>query len=147
MKNVIFDWKRTLYDPDTKELIEGVLNLLDYLKNQNIPMVLIGKGREDMQVEVDRLQVRAYFKEIVFTEGNKDLNVFTPYVSEENPKNTIFIGDRVRSELYIGNKLGATTIWVKQGKFATELPENKDQKPDYTTISLKECSSLMKNLI
>ncbi len=37
-----------------------------------------------------------------------------------DPKKTIFIGDRVRSELEIGNKLGATTIWVKQGIFADE---------------------------
>jgi len=51
-KTLIFDWKRTLYDPDTKTLIKGALDLLEYLKNKNIPMVLIGKGKEDMNEEV-----------------------------------------------------------------------------------------------
>ena len=58
----------------------------------------------------------------------------------------MLIGDRVRSELEIGNKLGATTIWVKQGKFADELSENKDQKSDYEVTSLNGCLKLLKTL-
>lgn len=147
MKNIIFDWKRTLYDPDTKELIAGAKELLELLNNKNVPMVLIGKGGDDMQEEVDRLGVDKYFQKIVFTQGEKDPNTFLPFVSKEDPIRTVFIGDRVRSELEIGNKLGATTIWVKQGKFVTEEPESEDQKPDYTRTSLKECISLMESLI
>lgn len=70
IKTIIFDWKRTLYDPDTGVLIEGALDFLEYLKNKNIPMVLIGKGGEDMNEEVDRLGVRYYFKQ---AGGNNDL--------------------------------------------------------------------------
>lgn len=147
MKNIIFDWKRTLYDPDSRALIDGTRELLDFLKSNTIPMVLIGKGRDDMQEEVNRLEVGGYFQKIVFAQGEKDPNTFLPFVSKENPKKTVFIGDRVRSELEIGNKLGATTIWVKQGKFAIEDPGSEDQKPDYTVVSLKECISLMESLI
>lgn len=146
MKTVIFDWKRTLYDPDRKELVKGALNLLSHLKNKNIDLVLIGKGGEDMQEEVDRLKVRSYFKTIVFAQGDKDPKVFADFISDD-PGQTILIGDRVRSELEIGNNLGATTIWIKQGKFANEEPESEDQKPNYTVISLKECISLMDSLI
>lgn len=144
MRNIIFDWKRTLYDPDNKVLIDGARELLDFLKSKDIPMVLIGKGGDDMQQEVDRLGVGGHFQKIVFAQGEKDPNTFVAYVSKEDPKKTLFIGDRVRSELEIGNKLGATTIWVRAGKFAAELPENKDQEPEYTVNSLAECLKLLK---
>lgn len=143
---VIFDWKRTLYDPDNRVLIDGARELLNFLESKNIPMVLIGKGGEDMQQEVDRLEVVSYFKQIVFAQGNKDPNIFAKYISKDEPKDTVLIGDRVRSELEIGNKLGATTIWVKQGKFADELSENKDQKSDYEVTSLNGCLKLLKTL-
>lgn len=141
---IIFDWKRTLYDPDTKKLIEGAIDLLELIKARNIPMVLVGKGGEDMNNEVNRLRLREYFSEIVFAEGEKDPNIFAKYLTRP-PKNTLFIGDRVRSELEIGKRLGATTIWVKQGKFANEEPESSDQQPDYTVASLAECLNVIFN--
>lgn len=143
---VIFDWKRTLYDPDQQILIDGAKELLDLIKSNNIPMVLIGKGGDEMEDEVSRLEVKGYFKQIIFAEGTKDPHMFMPYISENGPKKTLFIGDRVRSELEIGKKLGATTIWVKQGKFAVEEPLNEDQKPEYTVSNLADCRLLLKNL-
>lgn len=147
MINIIFDWKRTLYDPDNKVLIDGATDLLGFIKGKNIPMVLVGKGGDDMQQEVDRLGVGVSFQNIVFAQGEKDPNTFAAYVSKDDPKKTLFIGDRVRSELEIGNELGAITIWVKQGKFAQEEPENKQQEPDYTVTSLNDCLNLLKGLI
>lgn len=144
INTIIFDWKRTLYDPDKKLLIKGAKEFLEFILLQNIRMILVGKGGEDMQAEVKRLGVKKYFQKIVFAEGAKDPKVFIPYISIDHPKLTIFIGDRVRSELEIGKKLGATTIWVKQGKFATELPTNNKQKPDHTVKSLSECMKLLK---
>lgn len=143
---VIFDWKRTLYDPDQKTLIADAKNLLQFIKRNNIPMVLIGKGGEDMKEEVNRLRVKEYFKQIIFAEGAKDLHIFMPYISKGNSKKTLFIGDRVRSELEIGKKLGATTIWVKQGKFAAELPLDADHKPDYTVSSLSACRVILESI-
>lgn len=146
IKCVIFDWKRTLYDPDTKNFIDGAVELLEFIKSKNISLVLIGKGGDDMHYEVDRLGVRKYFKEIVFARGEKDPQVFRTYISKDNPETTLIIGDRVRSELEIGKKLGATTIWIKQGKFASEEPDNTDQKPDYIVLSLRKCKDLLLGL-
>lgn len=143
---IIFDWKRTLYDPDKKELVDGSKGLLEFIKSKNIPMVLIGKGGDDMHEEVKRLDAGKYFREMVFAEGEKDPKVFSIHISKDNPKSTFVIGDRVRSELEVGNKLGATTIWVKQGKFAYEEPENTLQNPTYKVSSLEECLSLLSSL-
>lgn len=144
---VVFDWKRTLYGPDTKELIKGALNLLEFIRSKNISMVLVGKGGDDMRGEVERLKVKQYFRKIVFAEGEKDPNIFIPHVSKDDPKMTVFIGDRVRSELEIGKRLGATTIWIKQGKFADEKPENQEQEPDYTVSNLSQCQLLLKSIL
>lgn len=145
VRAIIFDWKRTLYDPDNRVLIDGATELLEYIRRKNIKMILMGKGGEDMQKEVERLRVEQFFSHIVFAEGEKDPKVFAKYIEES--KRTLFIGDRVRSELEIGNKLGATTVWIKQGKFAQEEPENKQQEPNYTVASLNDCLNLLKGLI
>lgn len=144
MKTIIFDWKRTLYDPDNKVLIDESLDLLRFLKQKNIPLVLIGKGSEEMYDEVERLDVKDYFSKIIFHEGAKNQDLYADFIDKKSPKDTIIIGDRVRSELTIGNTLGATTIWVKQGKFVTEEPENDNQKPTFTATSLTAVKEFIK---
>lgn len=145
IKNIIFDWKRTLYDPDTKSLIKGALKLLKFIKSKDIVISLIGKGGEDMEEEVKRLNVRKYFSFTFFAEGDKDPSVFNKIIST-NPKETVLIGDRVRSEIEIGNRLGVITIWVKQGKFAEEKPENAEQEPTYTVTVLPDCLGVIQSL-
>ncbi len=144
MYKIIFDWKRTLYDPDAKTLINGTLPLLKFLKQKNFDLILIGKGGNEMDQEVKRLKVRKYFSEVIFREDKKDKKLFSSFISKKNPKLTIIIGDRVRSELEIGNKLKAITIWVKQGKFSKEIPLNKYQKPNFIVGSISELLTTFK---
>ena len=146
IKNIIFDWKRTLYNPDEMTLISGAKEFLDLVKEKNIPMILIGKGGENMESELERLEMKTYFSEVFFQEGDKDIELFKKYVDVNNPKSTIIIGDRVRSELQIGNILGATTIWVRQGKFADEEPENESQTPDFVVGGLGEVKEVLEKL-
>lgn len=138
MYTIIFDWKRTLYDPDSKTLINGTLQLLKYLKQKNVALFLIGKGGSEMNQEVKRLKIYKYFSKIIFEEEKKSERLFKPFISKKNSSLTLIVGDRVRSELEIGNKLKVITIWVKQGKFAEELPLNKNQKPIYIVYSIFE---------
>ncbi|TAL14276.1 hypothetical protein EPN95_03445 [Patescibacteria group bacterium] len=147
MKTVIFDWKRTLYSPEDKDLIDGAVGILSFLKDKGMYLAVVGKGDTDMYDEVDRLGVRDYFSHIAFREGSKDVELFEEVVNKAGPDQTIFIGDRVRSELEVGNTLGCKTIWVRQGKFADEEPENKNQEPTYTVASLLEARSLLGALL
>ncbi len=147
MKTVIFDWKQTLYNPEQKNLIEGAADILTYLKNKGMYLAVIGKGNVDMYDEVERLGVKQYFNHVAFREGTKDAELFEEIVNKEGADQTIFIGDRVRSELEVGNSLGCRTIWVKQGKFADELPENKNQEPTYTVNSLLEAQQLLETIL
>ncbi|MEK7617480.1 MAG: HAD hydrolase-like protein [Patescibacteria group bacterium] len=146
IKNIIFDWKRTLYDPEEDKLIIGAKEILKFIKNRNIPMILIGKGKDDMEDAVDRLGIRKYFLDIIFAEGDKDPKIFKRFLSD-NPQETVVIGDRVRSELEISNQLGAITIWIKQGKFAFEEAENESQQPKFVVANLNECLNLLSRLM
>ncbi len=143
INSVIFDWKRTLYNPDDGTLITGSREILEILQKNKIPLFLMGKGGDDMYEEVKKLDVERYFTNIVFQEGAKEDALFKPFVSKDKPSGTLFIGDRIRSELAVGKSLGATTIWVRQGKFADETPENVSQEPDYTIASLVEAKALL----
>ena len=141
--SIIFDWKRTLYDPDNGTLLEGAEEILKMLRGHEMPLVLVGKGGNDMYDEVKRLAVTDYFKNIVFQEGTKEDSLFKPFVPESNPSSALFIGDRIGSELAVGKRLGATTVWVRQGKFANEVPANASENPNYTVKSLVEAKKLL----
>ncbi|MFA5791717.1 MAG: HAD hydrolase-like protein [Candidatus Paceibacterota bacterium] len=145
INNIIFDWKRTLYNPDDGTLIEGAKEILEVLQHKNIPLTLIGKGNADMYREVKRLEVEKYFSNIIFQDGLKENSLFEPYISKDDPSSTFFIGDRVKSELAVGKSLGATTVWVRQGKFSMEEPENENQMPDYVVTTLIEVKDLLIN--
>jgi phosphoglycolate phosphatase-like HAD superfamily hydrolase len=136
--SIIFDWKRTVYNPETRTLIHGAITLLDYFSQHKIPLYLIGKGKEEMYAETARLDVAKYFTEILFVEGSKDPNDFLKFMDKNNPEQTIVIGDRILSELAVGKSVGATTIWVRQGKFAVEEPEDESQQPDFVVVKLSE---------
>jgi len=145
MYTIIFDWKRTLYDAESKKLIDGALNILKFLTTKWSKVILIGKGGDEMYQEVKRLKVEEYFSKIIFQEGKKDMKVFSEFVSIKNPKLTMIIGDRVQSEIEIGNKLNTTTIWIKNGKFSEELPINKIQEPTFTFNSLVDLSNFFRS--
>lgn len=134
----IFDWKRTLYDPENKNLIEGVLETLGAVSQKGGRMVLIGKGGREMYDEVERLGIKEFFDYILFEEGPKRAVQFEAFVDPKQPRQTIFIGDRLKSELTIGHDLGATTIWVRQGKFADETIPGSTWSPTHTANSISE---------
>lgn len=136
--SIIFDWKQTLYDPDSGELVSGAVDVLGYLKQRNATVYLVGKGADDMHDEVARLKVKPYFEDILFVGTEKHPEHFKNYIHKTTPSKTLIIGDKLNSEIELGNTLGATTIQVRQGKFAGDVPENSDQNPDMIVSSLPE---------
>jgi FMN phosphatase YigB (HAD superfamily) len=140
--SAIFDWKRTLYNPENQTLIDGADEILSFFCTKNIPLFLIGKGRQEMHDEVKRLKVAKYFNEVLFMESSKKVQDFMQFMSSQNPEQTLVIGDRIQSEIKVGNSIRATTIWIKQGEFSDEIPQNNVEVPNYTVNNLKEIIDL-----
>jgi len=141
IKGVIFDYNRTIFDPLNGSLIPGAKELLDYLTEKEIKLTLLSKsyqpGREQ---QIRDLGISGYFKEIIVTYEDKQPSHFYRLlrVMGLKPEEICVIGDRIKSEIVIANQLGMKTIWLKQGQFKDELPEDRKEVPDTIITSLEE---------
>ncbi len=138
--SVIFDWKNTLYDPESKQLLPGSLELLNLLKKEEIPLMLISKGTSEMIGEAQRLEITDYFTKVIFLSEQKKAENFKEFITDV-AKDTWIVGDRIDSEIAIGKSLGATTVWIKQGPFAKNVP-NPEEIPDFIVSNLEEAYNL-----
>jgi len=137
---IIFDYNRTIFDPNTQELYPGVFKLLKQL-SINHDLFLISKNEFGRRETLDNLGIIDFFQKIFFVE-NKTIEIFKK-VSKNN-KETLIIGDRIRGEIVIGNKLNFITVWLKQGKFSNEEPINEEQKPKYIINDILELKKIIK---
>lgn len=139
IKAVIFDYAGTIYNPFTKQLYPRAANILESLTKKGIKLALVSRASnlEERLAEFKDLNLRKYFQvlEAVPVENEKE---FTHLLKELHVKaeECLVVGDRVKSEIMEGNRIGAKTVWVFQGEFLDESPEGELEKPDYTISSL-----------
>ena len=136
---IIFDFNRTLYDPDGGKLMDGALELLENL-SKKFHIILLAKGDEKRMELINSLKIAHFFKEIILVPGKNIEQMLV--IKEKFPDGTTFfcIGDRIKKEIKFGNMLGFKTIWLKNGKFASEIPLSDDEKPWQIINSLEELS-------
>lgn len=138
---VIFDYNRTLvqgeeipprFFPDTPTVLET-------LKDNNIKMAVVSVGENPTQrlQEFEDLKLSDYVSvfKIVGKNDRKDLQPVLDDLQVEGSA-CVVVGDRVKKEIVEGNRVGATTVWIQQGKFAEEKPETPEEKPDFVIQSL-----------
>lgn len=141
--NIIFDYNRTLFNPENNQLYEGVYEILDNLSKEHQLFLFSYNefGREKFMKDID---ITKFFSKIALVENKNEENMSA--LIENNPDKTTFIvGDRLRDEIAIGNKLGYQTIWLRKGKFASELPASADEHPKHTINSIEEIYNIIKN--
>lgn len=141
VRGIIFDFNRTLYNPETSSLTSGTLDLLRYLKNSSYKLCLISKKtQEERREQISELGLDLYFPDILVIEGEKtkqDFEMCAKAMSLAYSEIAV-VGDRVRSEITLGNEIGMTTFWYRSGKFASETPRNKEEEPDFIIDRLEE---------
>ena len=126
---IIIDLLRTLYDPEENILIKGVKETLDELSKNNT-LLLVSRDEGQRKKILKDLGIEHYFKE-VFLLPEKTEREFSQIIQKykEGSQTTYVIGDRIQDEIYIGNRLGCKTIWVRHGKFKNILPNSIAEKP------------------
>lgn len=132
---LIFDFNRTIYDPDTGGLIDGALQMLE--ENKNLPMVLICKNENGRSDLIDSLDIRRFFEKIVITD-KKTKEDFEDVKSDFPARRYIAIGDRLKEEIKYANEAGIETVWFCFGKFASETPELTGVTPTRIIYSLRD---------
>jgi putative hydrolase of the HAD superfamily len=140
MKLAIFDFNRTIYDPENSTLILGARQVLQSLQTSGVELVLVSKREAGRAEILENLGIRDLFTEVIFT-NEKTARLFTEIIARcgHTPETTYVIGDHPYGEIREGNRAGARTIRFKQGKFATLKPEHADDEPWRTISDLSEC--------
>jgi len=136
---ILFDYNRTLFNPDTDSLYQGALELLHDMAKRH-ELILISRKEVGREEHMEKLGIRNYFKSVHFVE-EKNEKLFKELA--EGDTHVIVIGDRVKEEILIGNKLGFTTIWLQQGKFADERPSSPDEQPTHTVQTIAEIKKII----
>src|ERR1700752_4450596 len=110
---IIFDYNRTIYNPETKSLYPGVSDLLANLAAQHDLYLVTQKepGGDDFLLE---LGIKPHFTEVFFVK-EKTVDLFQKIAP--STEKVVVVGDRVRNELAVGKRAGFSTVWVRQGTY------------------------------
>ena len=73
-----------------------------------------------------------------------DLRIFEIALNKADCKaeETVMIGDRLDNDIIPANKIGMTTVWIKQGFGGLAVPNRQEEQPDYEIENLSELIQL-----
>lgn len=135
-KIVIFDFNRTLYDPEKGRVMRGARKVIKFLTDQGFTLFLISAGQKTTRKTIEQTGMVLFFEKITVSKS-KSLRDFRKFITPDvSLKNSYVIGDRVKSEIKKGNQLKMRTIWICKGKFARELPTSIKEQPTFTVSNI-----------
>lgn len=143
---IIFDFNRTLYDPEKEKLMEGTVKLLNTLKKRGVKMALLSRTTTGNRRQlISSLGLDDYFTKVIVTSVTKNESHFTEMMEamQVSANRCVVVGDRVKSEIAIGKKLGLQTIWLRRGKFRKEVADSPGEQPDHIINNLHEIYRLL----
>lgn len=134
---LIFDWNRTLYNPDTDDLEVGAFELIQQLKEQGLDLALVSMDSPTRLDTIKAMVPQDCFENIVLTD-RKTPELFRSMNPEDNYDRVIVVGDRIKSEIVSANRAGHETVWLKTGRFQVDAPSTPDEEPDHVITSLDQ---------
>lgn len=140
---IIFDFNRTLYDPESKTLVRNTQLVLRILLRRGFTLYLVSRADGSRDKLIDDLGLGQYFARITFT-SNKSTQDIQDIIAPEDIdcSSSFVVGDRVRQEIAFGNMLGLQTIWVRSGKFSDEFPRTVMEQPTHSVNALIDVLSI-----
>ncbi len=148
---IIFDWGRTLYDSDHAALFPEAARVVEQLSARYALAIvaLITRGDYAASVEERRAILRAsdlerHFSALLFAPADKDS--LYPLALRRlclSPEEVAIVDDRVIRGVRWGNRAGATTIWLRRGKFARESPDEETGTPTHTIADLGQLLEIL----
>ena len=132
---ILFDFNRTLYDPETGELMVGAYDLLSALSSNGHVLHLISKFEPERMESLQNLGIRNFFQSVSFV---PDKSETMRKIIESSQDTVLVVGDHLHGEIRIGNRLGARTVWLKRGRFSSLEPEGPEDQPWATIEELTD---------
>ena len=142
LKAIIFDFNRTLYDPDQGRLFDGVAPLLQSFRALGLKQGLVSFGGAEKEKLIRGLGLDKMVESYVVV-AEKTPAIFLSFADrfKVRPEETLVVGDLVNQEVALGQSLGMTGVWLKAGKFAGEVPS---VQPDFTIAHVAELEPIVK---
>lgn len=143
------------YNSDEVEeihLFPDVLPTLGILKGKGIKTALITSGIFERQSKkIELLGLQSLFDLILIHDIEKDASKeekfrFALRKLNLQPGNIAVVGDRIYSEIKIGNKLGMTSVRMLKGRFRRVKPRNDLEEPDYEVGAVSELPGLFEKV-
>ena len=140
LRAIIFDFNKTLYNPNSGNLFPGVKDLLSDLKAQSgLTLALISYGG-DYRVELIKgLGILSLFDWFKFVE-EKSTEDFLEFSKKFQilPRSILVVGDMLEEEIKIAKFLTMKTAWIKNS-----FQGESSIKPDYQLNSVSEIRELI----
>jgi FMN phosphatase YigB (HAD superfamily) len=136
---ILFDYNRTLFDPDAGRLYDGVSEMLEALSVRH-DLYLVSRNEPARERVFLSSSIRKFFVDFAFV-GEKSEEILDSFIRGEE---AIVIGDSIRDEIRIGNRLGCTTIRLLRGKFKDEKPSSPEEQPDYEAKDMSELVAIIR---
>ena len=148
---IVFDFGRTLFNPDTGTLFPHTTETLEKLKEKGIKMGLLSVANTEDTIqrlnELEDLGLSSFFQSIEIVPRNTKGKDFTNVLKELGVRGDLskcmVVGDNLKREIESGNKIGAYTVWTKQNLSADWKPQNERQIPRATVVDIKEIITLI----
>lgn len=135
-----FDFTKESYDTVAHEWVneylsrvpeaplrEGITEVLERIKEKNVPQMIMSATEENMLKEqIGFLGIKEYFFEII---GNSDIYAHSKkeraeeWIKKQDVKNVLFIGDTLH-DLQVANAIGAHCILLEGGHQSREVLES-----------------------
>lgn len=137
IRAVIFDWGRTLWDNDAGALYPDAEPTLEALAGQYrlaLCSVALESPEERLNL-IRRTGLDRYFECMrAVPRGTPKDGILDETLAELAlaPHEVAVVDDRMFRSIAWGNRVGATTFWVRRGRFADELPTRETGQPTYT---------------
>jgi len=146
IKGIIFDFNRTLYDKDNNQFFPEAKPLLRELKGV-YKLSLVCKAVDTVDVIYKDYEFISFFEKIII-KPEKTEKEFQECLAamKLSAAEAIIVGDKIKGEVSIGNKMGIITVWFRQGKYAQELPSSPREKPTFIITALPQLPILLYEL-
>lgn len=139
-KLIVCDWNRTLYNPESQKLYDDASSFLESLGSHTL--ILVSALEASTGDSFKENKIDKFFQE-TFIGKEKNSALFADLRKQYPDLEPWVIGDRITSEITLGNENGFKTIRILRGKFREQNPENEMQKPQYTVETLRQALILL----
>ena len=128
--------------PDSKEVLQRL--------SQKYKIGIIANQDFGTEQRLTDFNVHQYINLVIASaeEGvaKPDLRIFQIALdcADCKPEEAVMVGDRIDNDIIPANKIGMTTMWIKQGFGSYAEPKTVEEQPDYIVNNLAEIAEVFR---